>query len=207
MRTLGEARSELTARLGELSTDFWTEGNRNDAVNDAQRFVASITRGVPTQVTGMVSAGVRYLSVPHAIAGAYATSGVVGEKSVTVVPISVADAVAPAWRNMVGQPRWVVVDTTESRVWVSPAPTIPTNAVLVVAVVPPDLLTDSDPLFLGNSSMDKYLGVVTNYAAAMCLLRERFDGDAERFYQLAVQELGALGADPSVIPPLAPPRE
>lgn len=200
MRTLGEARADLTARLGELSTDFWSEADRNSAINDAQRFISAVTKGVYTEITGIVSSAARNVSVALPLLGSYSFSGTVGDRAVSAIPISVADAVTPSWRRDTGTPRWALIDAKNSCVWVSPAPSAPTTANLVISVVPPDLTSDGDVLFLGREYMGKYLNVVTNYAAAMCLLRERFDGDAERFYQLAVQELGSLGVDPGTIP-------
>lgn len=200
MWTLGEARERLTGRVGEVSTEFWTVKDRNDAINDAQRFVAVATRGVPITITGIVSNGSRYLNVPYAVAGDYAFSGTVGDRAVTVVPVKVADTIDPRWRTRTGPARWVFVDAFASRVWVSPAPGYEVDAAITLAVTPPALLADNERLFLGNEAMSKYLGVVLNYAAAMLLLRERFDGDAERFYQIAVNELGVLGVEPGVIP-------
>ena len=202
MWTLGEARERLTGRVGEASTDFWTEQDRNDAINDAQRFISSVTHGVPVELTGDVDSTSPYLEVPYNLAGAYGFTGTVGSRAVITIPAGIVDTIDPNLRNRVGPARWAVVDTSLSRVWVAPAPTTPTPARILVAVTPAALSSDADLLFMGNSSMSKYLGALINYAAAMLLLRERFDGDAERFYQIAVQELGSLGIDPSTIPPM-----
>lgn len=70
-----------------------------------------------------------------------------------------------------------------------------------VAVLPDDLKNSSDELFSGVSTMEKYQGALLNYAAYLALLKERNDGGAERFYQLALAELKSLGVNPNNIPP------
>jgi hypothetical protein len=77
--------------------------------------------------------------------------------------------------------------------------------VVNVSVLPDDLVGDGNPLFGGVQVMEKYQGALLNIAISLLLLKERYDGDAERFYQFAVQELQTVGVDPASIPPL--PRQ
>jgi hypothetical protein len=55
-------------------------------------------------------------------------------------------------------------------------------------------------VFNGEEVMEKYQGALLNFSAAMLLLKERYDGDAERFWQFAMQEMQMLGIDPAKIP-------
>lgn len=204
MWTLAEARSRVTARAGEASTQFWTEEDRNDAINDAVRFISAVTNGVPRTETGAISSTTPYLSITGNITGVHGSAGnIVGGAALTVVPIDVADRKFPGWRTFAGTPRWVVLDTRTNRAYLTPVPADSTNVTVTVAVTPGPITAGE--LFFGNDSMEKYLGALVNYAVAMLLLKERFDGDAERFYQFAVNELREVGVDPSRIPPMRVP--
>lgn len=201
MWTLSEARASLTTRIGEESTVFWSTADRTAAINDAQRFIASLTKGVPLVVSGSISTASPSLTVSGNIVGMHGSAGRITDgAALSMVPIDAANAGFPAWRTYVGTPKWAVVDVAESKVYFAPIPSTSTAVEVTLAVSPAELVDDNDELFSGQASMDKYLGALINYAAAMLLLRERFDGDAERFYQFALQELQMLGIDPNVVP-------
>lgn len=201
MWTLAQARSRLTGRLGEVSTAFWSNQDRNDAINDAQRLVSAVTLGVPLTTTGTVNSTTPSVDIEGSVVGAYGTAGrITGGSALSTIPISQADANFPGWRTYSGTPKWVVVDLGLSKAYLVPTPTSDTSVEVTVSVIPNDLTSDSDKLFLGVAAMERYLGALLNFAAFYCLLRERYDGDAERFFQLATQELQAVGADPRSIP-------
>lgn len=199
MWTLTEARDRLGDRLAEASTVFWDVGVRNDAINEAVRFIAAVTKGVPTTITGNVDTTTPFVAVANAVAGDYATAGYVdGGEALRFVPITSADIIFPGWRTYAGTPRWAIVDS--EAIYLSPVPSTSTAVTVKVAVIPDEVIVDSDELFLGEAVMEKYLGPMLNVAAALCLLRERYDGDAERFYQFAITQLQAIGTDPARIP-------
>jgi hypothetical protein len=93
-----------------------------------------------------------------------------------------------------------LVEPSEDRIYFTPTPTSAVDVSARVSVLPADLENDSDVVFGGEEVMEKYQGALLNVAAAYLLLKERYDGDAERFYQFAVQELQAVGLDPARIP-------
>ena len=202
MWNLSQMRTRLGQRLAETSTVFWGESEREGYINEAQRFVASITKGVPQEVSGTVDSDTPYLPVSGKPLGEYPSAGVVDGRRVTFVPIEVANAMDPHWGETVGSPRWLIFDPQFSRVYVSPKPYTAMTAEVAVSILPADLVNDSDELFGGAVAMEKYQGVVLNIAAALALLKERYDGDAERFYAFAVNELQSLGFRPAEIPPL-----
>lgn len=203
MWTLGEARTHLSNRLAEASPTFWSSAERDTAINDAQRFIAAVTRGVPSEVTGTVSTTTPYLAAPGKLLGEYVTAGrVVGGSALSTVPLEAADRLYPGWPTHVGTPRWVIAAPQEARVYFAPV-TVAGNAVSAwVSILPADLSADGDSLFGGEQVMEKYQSPLLNIAAAYMLLKERYDGDAERFYQFGVQEIQSLGVDPARIPPL-----
>lgn len=204
MWTLSEARTKLGERLAEESTVFWSETIRNNAINEAQRFISAVTRGIPQTLTGNVDDTTPYVTVTGTLLAEYVTSGRVDDgAALRPVAMDVADTVDPDWRTRTGTPRWVVVDSGSDRVYVTPAPTTSTAITVNVAVLPADMTSDSEELFDGVSVMEQYQGALLNIAASLCLLRERYDGDAERFFQFAMQELQALGVDPARIPRLS----
>lgn len=201
MWTLSEARERLGRRLAEETATFWDTTERNNAINEAQRFIAAITKGVPQQLTGAVVTATPYLSITGKVVGEFTTSGRIDDgAALRPVAIEVADVQDPNWRTRAGTPRWIVVDAGEERVYVTPVPSTSTDITVNVAVIPPDVTVDSTELFGGALVMEQYLGALLNVAASLCLLRERYDGDAERFFQFAMQELQALGVDPARIP-------
>jgi hypothetical protein len=202
MWSLSQIRNRLGQRLAEHSPVFWSPEERNSYINEAQRFVAALTKGVPHTVTGEVSEAVPYLSVSAKLLGDYPSGGRVGHRAINFVPVAVAQMLYPSWRGAVGAPRWAIVAPEESRVYICPAPATPTTATVTVSILPPDLVGDNDRLFANARVMEKYQGVVLNVAAALALLKERYDGDAERFYSFAIQELQSLGIKPAEIPPL-----
>lgn len=208
MWTLLEARTRLSNRLAETGNTFWTANERRDALNDAQRFLAAVTKGCPETLLGDVDVTQPYLEVQGKLVGDYATGGwVAGEglRSLRAVTDVVADTIDPLWGQRKGTPRWLVISPHENRVYVTPAPKTPTPASLTVAVIPPDLVEDGEEVFGGEPVMEKYQGPLINIAAALLLLKERYDGDAERFWGFAIQELQALGVDPATLPPLPTP--
>jgi hypothetical protein len=114
--------------------------------------------------------------------------------------MSYANQVDPGWSVRVGVPRWVLVEPSEDRVYFSPTPAADVAVSARVAVLPAELTDDTDVVFNGEEVMEKYQGALLNFAAAMLLLKERYDGDSERFWQFAVQEMQMLGIDPAKIP-------
>ena len=206
MWDLATTRTRLGERLAEASTVFWGDTERDDAINDAQRFIAAVTRGVPTTLTGTVSQATPYLTSPAKLLGDYISAGRVDSGgALSFTPLEVVDRAYPGWRSAVGSPRWVIVAPQEDRVYLAPT-TVAGDAVTVfVSILPPDLALDSDPLFAGEPVMEKYQSALLNMAAFYLLLKERYDQDAERFYQFAFQELQNLGVSPAEIPPM--PRQ
>lgn len=228
--SLADARNQLTSRLAEESMVFWDTATRTQALNDAQRLIAVVTRGVPEEVSGTVGGAVRSLSFTGkpvapdaangmvtgvAVGGAVVGRAIVGvarvgisgarttSRALVAVSRAVADVLFPHWWGAGGpQPRWMVIDEKDKLVYFVPVPDASSEVSLEVRVQPELVMSDSDLLFNGVDYMDKYLQAAINYAAAMLLLRERFDGDAERFYQFAMAELTQLGHSPGDVPPL-----
>jgi hypothetical protein len=203
MWTLAELRTRLSDRLGEESVVFWDQTARDSYINDAQRFVASVTRGVPETVTGAVSTASTYLTLPDEILNAHAADGYVeGGDALTTVGIETANLRSPNWRTFTGKkPEWLVLDLQGKRAYVTPIPRVTTTVYLTVSVFPDELTLTTDELFNGAAVMEKYQNATLQLAAMYALLKERYEGDAERYYQFAIQELQTMGINPNVIPP------
>lgn len=201
MWNLSQIRARLGDRLAETSEEFWDTTSREYAINEAQRFVAAVTKGVPQTISGSVDSSTPYLTVTGKLLGDYEAAGrVTGGRALGYVPIEAADRGFPTWPTFTGTPRWVIPAPHEDRVYLVPKPDVSTSVTVNISVLPEDLSADGDELFGGEEVMEKYQGVVLNIAASLCLLRERYDGDAERFYQFAIQELQNLGVNPEEIP-------
>jgi len=206
--SLFEARSALSDRLGETSTNFWSNADRTRYLNEAQRFVAAVTRGVPSEVTGSVNASSPSLTLPGKLVNAAAGMGYVdGGRALSVIDVETANRISPNWRTLRGSPLWWILDVSGDAAYVSPAPNVNTTVYLSVSILPADLVADSDELFNGVDAMEKYQGTVLNFAAALALLKERYDSDAERFYQFGMQELSNLGVKPDDVPTFQDLRE
>jgi hypothetical protein len=192
--------------LGETSTVFWTAADRTNYINDAQRLIASVTRGVESTVTGTVSTVTPYLTLPTRVVNAHPTNGfIVDGDSLNVVSIQAANSVAPNWRTLrASEPKWFVVDLEAQKAYVSPIPKTSKSVSLAVAVLPADFATDGTDdavtLFSGVGLMEKYQGALLQLAGCYALMKERYDGDAERYYQFFIQELQSLGINPNDIP-------
>lgn len=204
MWNLNHIRERLKDRLAEESTVFWSASERDDAINDAQRFISAATHGVPLTVTEHVSEMQPYVPIAgHKLLGEYATAGWMAGNTLRAlqgVSIQIANVLYPGWPQARGKPRWSIVAPDELRVYISPVPADPVAVSVKVSVLPADLALDSDVVFAGEQVMEKYQGPLLNLAVAYCLLKERYDGDAERFYAIAMQELSALGVDPARLP-------
>lgn len=208
MWTLEELRSALSDRLGETSITFWSDGDRDWYLNEAQRMVAAVTRGIQSEVSGSVDSSSRTLTLPTKVLNGSASMGYVENgRALSVVEVDRANLISPNWRTLVGSPLWVILDLPADIAYVSPAPSFAVTVYLSVSVLPTDMSADSDELFDGVEIMEKYQGTVLNFAAALALLKERYDGDAERFYQFGMQELQALGVKPTDIPSFQDLRE
>lgn len=232
--TLDVVRDRLTDRLAEESTVFWSNASRTAAINDAQRMVSAVTRGVPERVVGAIGGGNRTLPFsgrPVAqdaatgvvlgtvgnlpiVGSAVVGSAILGGQAVSVgrtlvaVRRDVADALSPYWWGISGMmPRWMVIDEASKELRFTPVPTILVDVDVNVRVLPDELVQDGDWLFNGVDFMDKYLETVILYAAAILFLRERYEGDAERFYNLAMVEMQRLGHAAGELPPLPTTQE
>ena len=212
MWTLTQTRARLSDRLGETSNVFWSEADRTDYINDAQRMIAGITRGVEATVTGTVDTTTPYLTLPTRAVSAHPTNGfIVDGDSLNVVPIQIANSIAPNWRTLRGRyPRWFVIDLEAGRAYASPIPHSGEAVSLSVSVLPADFLTDGSDdasvLFSGSPLMEKYQGALLQLAAVYALLKERYDQEAEKYFQFFMQELQALGLNPNDIPTLGEVR-
>lgn len=227
--TLEFVRDRLTDRLAEDSTVFWSNASRVAAINDAQRMVSAVTKGVPERVMGSIGGGSSTLHftgrpvsqdavsgvvlgtvqnlpfVGSAVVGTSVLGGVysLAERALIAVRQDIADALHPHWWGVSGMmPRWVVLNEALKEVRFTPVPTGMVGVELRVRVLPDEVAQDTDLLFNGVDFMDKYLEAVILYAAAILFLRERYEGDAERFYGLAMAELQRLGHAAGDLPPL-----
>jgi len=185
---------------------FWSDSDRTQYISDAQRLIASVTRGVEEAVSGTVSTTTPYLTLPTRVVNAHPSNGFVdGGGTLNVVPVQVANSVAPNWRTMQGrEPKWFVVDLEARRAYVSPIPRNSTDVTLSVAVIPVDFATDgsddASEVLGGSPIMEKYQGALIQLAAVYALLKERYDQEAEKYYQFFMQELQTLGVNPMDIP-------
>lgn len=209
MWTLAEARARLSDRLSEDSTVFWSGEARNDYLNDAQRFIASLTRGIVFDVTGVVGVNNPFLPLPANVFNASPAQGYTATGRVlTTVPIHQANLWDLHWRRHRSKtPMWVVTDFARRRAYVSPVPVPNMEIQVAVAVHADTLVNDTQLVFNGSGPMEKYQTVLLNIAAAYALLKERYDQDAERYYQFAMQELSALGVSPEEIPTFSVVRD
>jgi hypothetical protein len=204
MWTLADAKQRLSDRLGETSNVFWSEASRTAYINDAQRLIASVTRGIPSTVTGAVSPSSPNLGLPTKLLNAHPVAGnVVGGDALNIVPIQMANAMAPDWRTKTGKkPEWLIMDLANRLVYPYPVPTRSTSISVTVAVLPNDLsdVNPSEQVFNGFPLMEKYQNPLLHLAASYALLKERYDQDAERYFQNFVQEMQSLGVAPNDIP-------
>jgi hypothetical protein len=208
MWNLSQIRTRLQERLAEESSVFWSVAERDSAVNEAQRFISSVTKGVPSFASDFVSTTAPYVAFTGKLVGEYVSAGWVvngGVQALNNVRVDQANMTFPEWTQAVGTPRWAILIPDEQRVYISPTPATPIEVSVKVSVLPDDLTDTTDELFNGEPIMEKYQGALLNIAAALLLLKERYDGDAERFYQFAIQEMQSLGVNPTEIPPL--PRQ
>jgi len=208
MWNLSQLRTRLQERLAEESSVFWSVTERDSAVNEAQRFISSVTKGVPSSTSGSVSTSTPYVAFTGKLGGEYVSAGWVvggGTQALNNIRVDQANMAFPEWAQAVGTPRWAILIPDEQRVYISPTPATPIEVSVKVSVLPDDLTDTTDELFNGEPIMEKYQGALLNIAAALLLLKERYDGDAERFYQFAIQEMQSLGVNPTEIPPL--PRQ
>jgi len=204
MWTLAEAKQRLSDRLGETSNVFWSEASRTAYINDAQRLIASVTRGVPETVTGTLSPTARSLSLPTKLLNAHPVAGhVVGGRALNVVPLHMANATTPDWRTREGKsPEWFVLDLSNKLAYSYPTPKTGTQVSFTVSVLPDDISNDtpSEKLFNGAEIMERYQNPLLHLSACYALLKERYDQDAERYFQFFVQEMQTLGVNPNEIP-------
>ena len=205
--TLSDLKTRLGERLAETGTTFWGEAERTSMLNEAQRYIAAITKGVPETVSGSVDSSTPYVALPDQALDIHSDGAYVdGGNSLRAVPKELLDRIDPQWRKRTAaSPQWVAVDTASQRVYVTPKPTSSKTLNVVVAVLPDDMSLDSDEPFDGHGPMEKYQGAIVQYATVLALLKERYDQDAERFYQFFQQEMVNLGNDPASIPPMPQP--
>lgn len=201
MWTLSQLRQQLTYRLAETSGVFWEPAERDAYLNEAQRFVAAITRGVPSQIMGEVTSAVPYLLLPDKFveegsAGVYVERG----NALTTIPRRMLDIIDPGWRNLYGTPRWALFDTQSDQLRIIPIPNKRIHVVGNITVLPDDMEQGSDPAFNGEAAMEKYLSPMVTLAAAYAILKERYGEDVNLFYGIFREEMMALGVKPDEVP-------
>ena len=225
MWTLADIREGLANRLAEAQTEitFWGTEERDFAINEAQRWVASITKGVPHTFEWLINVGdSSFFNIPdgYTVIGEASSSGseeysgqVPDGRALTYIPWNSLEQVWSGWRRFRGDPRWLTIEYSRNRLWLvprpyDPLPNFPLRYLVSIAVLPADLEDESDVLFRPSADdesigyMQKYQGVVLNYATGLALLKERIDGEAERYINLAVNELQVLGVLPANFPPI-----
>lgn len=204
MWTLSDTRTRLTERLAESSTNFWSSDERDSVINEAQRRIAVITGGVVRSVTATVNGPPGEVTLPDSTIGPHSVAVNTSATGVMLPFVKRADIdpVWPDWRNAStsGDPKWAVLDVGRKRVFIIPTPLEDTEVGVNVAVMPATLESASDPLFDGVPEMQKYQGALLNLAACLALLKERYDGDAERFYAFYQQEMRDVGVDAGDLP-------
>lgn len=200
MWTLEDARAKLSERLGEEGNVFWDSDERTSLINEAQRRVAAITGGVSRSVTKTVEGLLDPLTLPRSILGLHATGAGSNERVYNVLHKAEADRIWPGWKRATGVPRWVIVDPGKMEAFIVPAPLIPTVVEVTVAYLPIALRLEIDFLFENQPGMEKYQGAVITLAACLALLKERYDGDAERFYAFFRQEMMDVGVEAGRLP-------
>ena len=202
MWTLEEARNRLSDRLSESSPVFWSPEQRRDYINDAQRLIAVITRGVEHTITHTVSRNDPIIPLPNEVVNSTPAAAWTDDRALAVVTLTVANMHNPNWRSVVAaSPLWVVPHFAEKEAYVTPRPKRDVEVTMVASVYPDPVEDDADLLFNGQDSMQRYLSAFLNIAAAYALMKERYDGDAERYYQMGAQELAQMGISPEAIPP------
>lgn len=199
MITLGEARERVTEKLAEVSSVFWTEPARNRAINDAARMVAVTTKGV---IQDFPTSGVQVQFGSAPLAGVNLIN--VTYDTVKLPAVSIEEATMTNRNTLKSglRPRWLLVDERAGVGVLHPLPSVVKPWTVTANVIPPQVNQDTQELFLGSAYMDRYITPTILLACAYLLLQERFDGDAERFYQMALQELTVLGVDATTFPPL-----
>lgn len=204
MWTLGQLRTRLSQRLGEDSTVFWREEERDSYLNEAQRRVAAMTGGVTKSIEHTVTGILDPLILPPTTLGVHEVGGDMTDGTVlTVLNKREADYIWPGWRRAYGKPRWIVLDVGSARAFAVPAPPPgkpPLFVGLTVAYLPPDLTSGEQVLFESQTGMEKYQGATVTLAACLGLLKERYDGDAERFYSFFVREMQDVGMELGRLP-------
>jgi hypothetical protein len=58
--------------------------------------------------------------------------------------------------------------------------------------MPADMTADDDELFGGFEAAERYQNPMIHYAVGLALLKQHYDDDANRFFELAVTELNAF---------------
>jgi hypothetical protein len=207
MWTLSDLKTRLGERLAETGTTFWGDTERTSVLNEAQRLIAAITKGVPQTVTGTVNTTTPHVALPAQALDIHSDgSFITGGNALRAVPKELLDRIDPRWRRRTGEEAiWIAVDTAAQRVYVVPQPTTSKTLNVVVAVLPDDMALDSDKPFDGHGPMEKYQGAIVQYATVLSLLKERYDQDAERFYGFFQREMQNLGVNPADIPPMPTP--
>lgn len=222
MWTLQQTKLKLQDRLAETGTSFWSD--LDSYINEAQRYISALTEGVPYEITATIDNSNFTITLPEKFLGTFDDGFYTStNRSLKPIPHAVVQSKFPNWRQVRGNPRWIAFDVEAKKAYVFPIAGV--DVILVdensnpltdlgtllhdndpytvtgqVAVLPNDLSSSTDELFNGQDIMEKYQGAVVNYAAVLALLKERYDGDAERFYQFFVQELQSLGVAPERIP-------
>jgi len=202
MWTLLEARNYLQDRLADDSTTFWASTDLDSYINEAQRQISALTKGVGYSISSTVSAATPYFSLPSNFVGAHEDGLYIdGGKTLAEISRQFLNLTDPDWRTRSAtNPLWVSFDVQTNTAYVIPAPTSTFTVKGAVSVIPADLVNDADSLFGGDSTMSPYLEPLLSLSVAFALMKERYDGDAERFYSIYENQMRSLGINPDEIP-------
>ena len=208
MWTLADTLDRLGDRLSELDVNYWSISQRKYYINESQRWLSALTRGVQIRIRQDVHHLAAFkIAIPdnfkvigEAVNTGSITSGVGRERGLNFVSIRELSEEWPNWRQARGIPKWLAIDYVDNTIQVIPLPESTNQVEVNIAVIPPDLVADNDRLFRNIGYMEQYQGVVLNYAFVLALLKQRYDDDSARVYGFVTNELHSLGVNPLDIP-------
>jgi hypothetical protein len=202
MWTLSQAIDSVADRLASTQDVFFDKLDLY--VYLAVTTISKLTKGVKAEVTGTITnlsptIDVAPLGVP--VLGSDAEGILVDNTwSVSYAPLEVMKMMQRDYAQISGFPRWFTYEPRERRLRFVPAPIVSMPVQGSIPIVPARLTAPTDNaelIFGGNPDMAIYLNAMVNFACHLALLKERYDGDAERFLQLFITELQMLGVNPS----------
>lgn len=179
-----ELNNQLSSLLADSSTNFFTQSERLQALNNACNYLNSEVRILRTVAYITVTPLDESIPLPDNFVslgkGIQWSDGKLTTSLERKVPIQLQSTNSD-WETQIGTPTYYVLEG--SQIYLNPKPAQPGTLILSYLATPNKLIDDDDVPFYGDPRIQAYHDIIAFYAAWQLTLKDRDFEAAQMFMQ------------------------